>query len=369
MKAESYRSGPGAAGAVAGSLGAACTPPPKASAEMAVASQGVVLFIPEQSEPPTASADARADARAPSGLARRPRWGQVLRGGRSWPPETNSGSGARSAGKAAVAGGAWGSVTASVGGAAAEQQEAQKLHLSVPSWSAAEAPWSWTALAVVDGASPPCSWSWSYTCTVAATTWSWAVAGPHSMAAAIAPRIGSTNASRTRSQMRRDFTEVRLARAGKFKSCLSLSRQPSACIVDLPTVERSSAGRNARDPLDIPIVGRPILTSPHRKDLSMITFQVPDMTCGHCAGTIAKAIAAEDAGARVEFDIPGHLVRVAPVGASAAELEFAIREAGYSPSMQAEVPPRAGGCGCGCASSKTVDMTQGSTPAQGGCCT
>lgn len=99
----------------------------------------------------------------------------------------------------------------------------------------------------------------------------------------------------------------------------------------------------------------------------MVTFRVPDMTCGHCAGTIAKAITAEDAGARVEVDVRQQLVRVESESASAAELEFAIREAGYSPAT-VEAPPvrRAGGC-C-CARTKTVDLRQAVTPSQGACC-
>ena len=31
----------------------------------------------------------------------------------------------------------------------------------------------------------------------------------------------------------------------------------------------------------------------------MIAFEVKDMTCGHCAGTITKAVAAVDQGAKV----------------------------------------------------------------------
>ncbi|MCG2594108.1 heavy-metal-associated domain-containing protein [Ramlibacter sp. XY19] len=100
----------------------------------------------------------------------------------------------------------------------------------------------------------------------------------------------------------------------------------------------------------------------------MVTFKIPDMTCGHCAATIAKAIAAEDAGARVEFDLPGHLVHVAGNSAIPAELESAIREAGYSPSAVEAQPARSGGCGCGCGSPKGVDLPQAQGSARGGCC-
>ena len=62
----------------------------------------------------------------------------------------------------------------------------------------------------------------------------------------------------------------------------------------------------------------------------MIEFQVNDMTCGHCVGAINKAIADVDAAAKVEIDLPTHRVRI--TGAEEqAELEAAIREAGYTP--------------------------------------
>ncbi len=102
----------------------------------------------------------------------------------------------------------------------------------------------------------------------------------------------------------------------------------------------------------------------------MVTFRIPDMTCGHCAGTIARAIAAEDPGARVEFDIAGHLVHVTPATAEPAELESAIRQAGYTPAAEATPRPRAGGCGCGCgpASTPPIDLHQSNAAGQGGCC-
>ena len=62
----------------------------------------------------------------------------------------------------------------------------------------------------------------------------------------------------------------------------------------------------------------------------MIQFQVNDMTCGHCAATITKAVKALDAGARVDIDVATH--RVAVESATSKEvLENAIRNAGYTP--------------------------------------
>ncbi len=63
----------------------------------------------------------------------------------------------------------------------------------------------------------------------------------------------------------------------------------------------------------------------------MIAFEVQDMTCGHCVSTITKAVKATDPGARVEIDLPRHLVRIEPAAADAQELSDAIREAGYTP--------------------------------------
>lgn len=86
----------------------------------------------------------------------------------------------------------------------------------------------------------------------------------------------------------------------------------------------------------------------------MLIYRVDDMTCGHCASTITKAVRAVDAGARVEVDLPQHLVRIQPTEAGAAELREAIAEAGYTPEPVDQAaagsgPAKAGGCCGGCA--------------------
>nr|WP_133702180.1 heavy-metal-associated domain-containing protein [Roseateles toxinivorans] len=63
----------------------------------------------------------------------------------------------------------------------------------------------------------------------------------------------------------------------------------------------------------------------------MITFEVKDMSCGHCVGAITKALQAVDAGAHVQIDLATHRVQVEPVTADAAQLGEAIAEAGYTP--------------------------------------
>jgi copper chaperone len=87
----------------------------------------------------------------------------------------------------------------------------------------------------------------------------------------------------------------------------------------------------------------------------MISFQVNDMTCGHCVGTITKALAGVDARATVQFDLATHCVDIEPGEASAAQLRDAIQAAGYTPVLTESpasgaairVAPARKGCCCG----------------------
>jgi len=84
----------------------------------------------------------------------------------------------------------------------------------------------------------------------------------------------------------------------------------------------------------------------------MIAFRVDDMTCGHCASTITKAVRGVDAGAKVEIDLAQRLVRIDPTKANGRELSEAITKSGYTPApvepQSATVAAtRAGGCCCG----------------------
>lgn len=84
----------------------------------------------------------------------------------------------------------------------------------------------------------------------------------------------------------------------------------------------------------------------------MITFDVQDMTCGHCAGTITRALREADPDAQVTIDLARHLVRVASARADARALGEAIAAAGYTPiAVQAATgiaPPQRAGGGCCC---------------------
>lgn len=86
----------------------------------------------------------------------------------------------------------------------------------------------------------------------------------------------------------------------------------------------------------------------------MQAFRVDDMTCGHCASTITKALKEADRNARVTIDLVQHLVMVEPTEADSQELSDAITEAGYTPvpvesrTVVAEPTTRSGCCGrCG----------------------
>lgn len=61
---------------------------------------------------------------------------------------------------------------------------------------------------------------------------------------------------------------------------------------------------------------------------SGITFYVPDMTCGHCAGVVTNALEETLPGAKFSIDIAK--ARVTVEGDEALAME-AIRTAGYSP--------------------------------------
>lgn len=87
----------------------------------------------------------------------------------------------------------------------------------------------------------------------------------------------------------------------------------------------------------------------------MISFEVKDMTCGHCISTITKALAAVDEGARVQFDLRTHRVQIESSTGDAGKLREAIRDAGYTPvAVEATATPAAvvgkpasKGCCCG----------------------
>ena len=63
----------------------------------------------------------------------------------------------------------------------------------------------------------------------------------------------------------------------------------------------------------------------------MYQFNVPDMTCGHCASTITKALKAQDPNAKIEISLNEHLVNVES-HLPREQIAQYISEAGYTPT-------------------------------------
>ena len=84
----------------------------------------------------------------------------------------------------------------------------------------------------------------------------------------------------------------------------------------------------------------------------MITFEVKNMTCGHCVSTITRALKSLDRDALVNVDLGKKIVQIQPGDSDAQELSDAIKEAGYSPVQVIESgestksPQSAAGCQC-----------------------
>ena len=84
----------------------------------------------------------------------------------------------------------------------------------------------------------------------------------------------------------------------------------------------------------------------------MITFEVHDMTCGHCVSSITKAVRAIDPGAQVSVDLATRRVRIGATESDTAALRDAIRGAGYTPApvddaaAPAQQPTPRSGCCC-----------------------
>ncbi len=60
----------------------------------------------------------------------------------------------------------------------------------------------------------------------------------------------------------------------------------------------------------------------------MLKLNVPNMTCGHCVGTVTKAVKSVDSNAAVTVELPSKLVTIETT-ADAASVSEAIEAAGY----------------------------------------
>ena len=62
-------------------------------------------------------------------------------------------------------------------------------------------------------------------------------------------------------------------------------------------------------------------------------FDIPDMSCGHCASVITKALQQLDADAMISIDLPGKKVTV-ETAHERQTVADALAEAGYPPSIK-----------------------------------
>ncbi|MBX4863740.1 heavy-metal-associated domain-containing protein [Rhizobium leguminosarum] len=65
----------------------------------------------------------------------------------------------------------------------------------------------------------------------------------------------------------------------------------------------------------------------------MYEFEIQNMTCGHCAGTVEKAIKAADPEASATIDLTARIARVQSTLEPAA-IKAAIEKAGYPSSLK-----------------------------------
>jgi copper chaperone len=120
-----------------------------------------------------------------------------------------------------------------------------------------------------------------------------------------------------------------------------------ARMIELPMMGRSSAGSDparrkvgCRPALDLAIVASIRVAPCHedsRQEFAMIEFTIPAMSCGHCVGSVTRAVQQVDASAKVAIDLPTHRVRIETTQDRDA-IVAALRDAGYEPSRAAEDP-------------------------------
>lgn len=63
----------------------------------------------------------------------------------------------------------------------------------------------------------------------------------------------------------------------------------------------------------------------------MIEFTLPDMTCGHCASVVSKALTQADPACAISIDLSTQTVRVRSIE-DRQTLQDALFEAGYPPA-------------------------------------
>ena len=64
----------------------------------------------------------------------------------------------------------------------------------------------------------------------------------------------------------------------------------------------------------------------------MIEFILPDMSCGHCASTVAKTTQFVDPNSKVDIDINTKMVKIEST-VDRSDFVEALTEAGYPPAL------------------------------------
>ncbi len=70
-----------------------------------------------------------------------------------------------------------------------------------------------------------------------------------------------------------------------------------------------------------------------RANENALAFEVPDMSCGHCLGSIQNALAGADPQATIQVNLALKRVDVIGSALASSELEAVIRQAGFTPRL------------------------------------
>jgi copper chaperone len=102
--------------------------------------------------------------------------------------------------------------------------------------------------------------------------------------------------------------------------------------------------------LDFAMVGSFTVPSHHHflMELSMIVFNVNDMTCGHCMGAVTKAVKAVEPDATVSINLDSKRVEIDADQANVQAFKAALVDAGYTPVEASAAARPAAGCGGSC---------------------
>lgn len=66
---------------------------------------------------------------------------------------------------------------------------------------------------------------------------------------------------------------------------------------------------------------------------TVIEWNIPNMTCGHCVGVVTETVRAADPNAEVQIDLASKTVRV-QTGQDPASIAKALAAEGYTPQVR-----------------------------------